>query len=227
MSIPTGNVLKRGAEAVLYKGTWFSRPALFKVRVKKAYRHPTLDERIRLERTANEGRVMASLLAGGLPVPRLYEVDLKEHCIVMEYVAGKRLKDVIPSIEGTLQEVFVEIGRYISKMHEMGIIHGDLTTSNIIHEEKARSERYRLVFIDFGLSAHSLNVEDKSVDIHLFKRVITSTHADYFECIFPPFLQGYKEYSEESGNAKKFDEIMKRLEKIETRGRYVEKRKRK
>jgi Kae1-associated kinase Bud32 len=227
MLVPTGKILKKGAEAVLYTGTWFSLPALFKVRVEKAYRHPALDERIRLERTVNEARVMASLLLGGLPVPRLYEVDVKDHCIVMEHVAGTRLKDVIPSIEGRLGAIFKEIGRHVSKMHEMGIIHGDLTTSNIIHEETPGNGRSKLTFIDFGLSMHSLSVEDKAVDIHLFKRVITSTHADHFEHIFPPFLQGYGKYLEESGSAEKFDEIMKRMEKIATRGRYVEKRKRK
>ena len=85
----------------------------------------------------------------------------------------------------------------------------------------------KLTFIDFGLSKHSLNVEDKSVDIHLFKRVITSTHAEYFEQIFPAFLDGYEDYLVQGGEREKFSKIMKRLDKIETRGRYVEKRKRK
>ena len=55
----------------------------------------------------------------------------------------------------------------------------------------------------------------------------TSTHAEYFEQTFPAFLKGYEDYLAQAGSSKKFNKIMKRLEKIETRGRYVEKRKRK
>ncbi|MFX0098335.1 MAG: Kae1-associated kinase Bud32 [Candidatus Hodarchaeota archaeon] len=227
MDFPADNVFKKGAEATLYKGTWFSLPVLYKVRVKKAYRHPVLDEKIRSERTANESRIMENLLFNGIPVPCIYEVDVKDHYIVMEYMSGKRLKDVIPLMEEKLEGIFMEIGKHVARMHDIGIIHGDLTTSNIIHYQEPGSNECKLTFIDFGLSKYSVNVEDKSVDIHLFKRVITSTHIEFFDQIFPAFLKGYEEILVKDGKREKFNQIIKRLEKIETRGRYVEKRKRK
>lgn len=225
--MPPGEVLRKGAEAILVKGEWLGREALFKVRTRKAYRIPQIDDKIRAERTVTEARILASLLDAGIPVPGLLDVHLKDATIVMELVRGARLKDVVAPLRGKLARIFARIGAAVARMHGLDIIHGDITTSNIIYESALDSDDIAFRFIDFGLARHTSSVEDKSVDIHLFKRVITSTHAGDFERLFPPFMDGYKAHLEQHGRSGDFKKIERRLEQIETRGRYVEKSKRK
>ncbi|MEX2682838.1 MAG: Kae1-associated kinase Bud32 [Candidatus Sigynarchaeota archaeon] len=226
-TVPAGEVLRKGAEAILVKAEWLGREALFKVRTRKAYRIPQIDDRIRAERTVTEARILASLLNAGIPVPGLLDVHLKEATIVMELVHGARLKDIVTPLRGKLARIFAQIGTAVARIHELDIIHGDLTTSNVIYESPLDNDDIHFRFIDFGLARHTASVEDKSVDIHLFKRVITSTHAGDYERMFPPFMDGYKAHLERQGRSSDFKKIESRLEQIETRGRYVEKSKRK
>ncbi len=226
-TMPPGEVLRKGAEAVLVRGEWLGREALFKVRTRKAYRIPQIDDRIRAERTVTESRILASLLEAGIQVPGLLDVHLKDATIVMEFVHGARLKDVVAPMRGKLASIFTQVGAGVARMHGLDIIHGDLTTSNIIYENAPDRGDVAFRFIDFGLARHTASVEDKSVDVHLFKRVITSTHAVDFERMFPPFMAGYEAHLEQQGRSGDFKKIERRLEQIETRGRYVEKGKRK
>jgi Kae1-associated kinase Bud32 len=230
MTLPKGVILRRGAEAVLIKGTWsgedgVTKDVVFKVREPKAYRHPDLDARLRSERTSIEGKIITSLWHAGLPVPRVFEVDLPAGTIVLEHVLGERLKDVVPSLgKSILQGMMHRIGEAVAAMHARDIIHGDLTTSNVIVVD-AEGTDFRI--IDFGLSRHTSSVEDKSVDLHLFKRVVTSTHASAFDDLFPPFMDGYRVGMESAGKGEQFARIDARMQAIETRGRYVQKKKRK
>jgi Kae1-associated kinase Bud32 len=226
-ALPPGEVLRKGAEAVLVKGEWLGKEALFKVRTRKRYRIPEIDDRIRAERTVTEARVLASLLEAGIPVPALLDVDLKDATIVMEFVRGARLKDIVAPLRGKLAAIFTRVGAGVARMHDLDIVHGDLTTSNIIYESALEGGDIAFRFIDFGLARRTASVEDKSVDIHLFKRVITSTHAGDYELMFPPFMAGYKAHLDGQGKSGDFNRIERRLEQIETRGRYVEKSKRK
>ncbi|HME55189.1 MAG TPA: hypothetical protein VKM55_23480 [Candidatus Lokiarchaeia archaeon] len=42
--LPSGEIIRKGAEALLIKGPWFDQEeALYKIRVKKAYRIPAID----------------------------------------------------------------------------------------------------------------------------------------------------------------------------------------
>ncbi|MBN2150897.1 MAG: Kae1-associated kinase Bud32 [Candidatus Lokiarchaeota archaeon] len=225
--LPPGEVLRVGAEAVLVKGEWLGGEALYKVRTRKAYRIPQIDDRIRAERTVTEARILASLLEAGLPVPGLLDVHLKDATIVMEFVHGARLKDVVGPLRGKLASIFSLVGAGVARMHGLNVVHGDLTTSNIIYESPLDSEEIAFRFVDFGLARHTASVEDKSVDVHLFKRVITSTHAGDYDHMFPPFMAGYEAHLEQQGRPGEFKKVERRLEQIETRGRYVEKSKRK
>ncbi len=220
--VQNGQVLRKGAEATLVKGTWLGSEAVFKIRARKAYRHPVLDEKLRRERTVGEARVLGTLLQAGIPVPCLLEVNVKECFLVMEFVPGQRLKDAIPDLEkGTwLEDVMERVGYHVAGIHEINYIHGDITTSNIIYDKG----NFKL--IDFGLARHTTNVEDKAVDLHLFKRVLTSTHAHFFDRMFPPFMAGYKKRAAEKQVNDSCKHVLDRMEKIQTRGRYVEKRKR-
>ncbi|MHA1682335.1 MAG: Kae1-associated kinase Bud32 [Promethearchaeota archaeon] len=227
MNQERGHVIRKGAEAELIKSTWLGKPAISKIRVKKKYRHPQLDARLRKERTIMESKIIVQLMMNGIPVPTLYETILKDSCIIMEFIEGSRLKDVINGFqEDTIIPLMKEIGRNVAKMHDLGIVHGDLTTSNIIatHEEDGKSRSF--TFIDFGLSQYSNSLEDIGVDIHLFKRVITATHASKFDIIYPAFLEGYREQLQQDGK-RPFKQLMNKIEQIESRGRYIEKKKRK
>ena len=92
-------------------------------------------------------------------------------------------------------------------MHNNNIIHGDLTTSNMILENE-------IYFIDFGLSFFSDKTEDKAVDLHLLRHALESKHHKIFEKSFKAVLNGYK------SKCRKYNETIKRLEKVESRGRY-------
>ncbi len=225
--LPAGEIIKKGAEAVLVKGMWLDQEALYKVRLPKTYRIPQIDAKLRVDRTITEARILGALLEAGIPVPGLLDVDAKGGIIVMEFIHGQRIKDMVSALQGKLGPIFEKVGYLVAAIHELDIIHGDLTTSNIIYESKPDSEDISFTFIDFGLARHSTSIEDKSVDIHLFKRVITSTHASMYNAMFPPFMAGYKRFLEEQGRSTDFIKISRRLEQIESRGRYIEKSERK
>ena len=63
------------------------------------------------------------------------------------------------------------MGKTINKVHDLGIIHGDLTTSNMI----IRNDK-QIVLIDFGLSYYKDSAEDKAVDLYVLERAFKSTH---------------------------------------------------
>jgi TP53 regulating kinase-like protein len=105
-----------------------------------------------------------------------------------------------------------EIGRQIGKLHRAGIVHGDLTTSNMILREG------RVHLIDFGLADFDSTLEARGVDLHLLKRAMESTHYTWFEEGFKAVLEGYAEVLGEKARK----EIEEKIEEIESRGRYRE-----
>lgn len=58
-------MIKQGAEARLYKGTYLGRAALIKERFVKKYRHPDLDTLLTKERTKGEARAIVRAKAAG------------------------------------------------------------------------------------------------------------------------------------------------------------------
>jgi Kae1-associated kinase Bud32 len=211
-------VIYKGAEASLFKGKWFDKTVLIKQRIPKKYRIVELDDEIRRFRTVREAKMLIAVKDSGIPVPQVYEIDLNAYWIVMKYIPGNKLKNLLHLIDGEKRrDYFKQIGRYIALMHKKNYIHGDLTTSNIII-----TENENIFFVDFGLSNRSDSIEDKSVDLHLFKRVLMSTHGSYFNECYDNLLGGYEEeYGKDSS------EIIERISVIESRGRYIEKEERK
>lgn len=214
-------IIHKGAEANLYYGSWFDKKVIFKYRIPKKYRIEELDKTIRNARTLNEARALIRVKNYGLNVPQVYEIDTKNSIIVMKYIEGEKLKDALESLDNSKkEEIFKEIGRYIAILHMNGHIHGDITTSNII-----LTKNQKIFFIDFGLHEYSDSIEDKSVDLHLLKRILISTHGKDSNMCFNAFLRGYhQEYPEESTEESR--QIMKNIDVIETRGRYVKKEER-
>lgn len=211
-------IIYKGAEATLYKGKWFDKEVLVKYRIPKKYRIEELDKKLRRTRTIKEGKMLISIKKCNVPVPPVFEADLNNNWLIMKYIKGQKLKDLIGKIDKSKRKwYFEQIGKYIAFMHKNDFIHGDITTSNIII-----TKNEKIFFVDFGLSMKSIKIEDKSVDLHLIKRVLRSTHGQYFEECFKSLINGYKlEYGSKS------DEIVDRIETIESRGRYIEKNKRK
>ena len=189
--------IARGAEAVLYE----DKDTIIKHRLKKNYRIKEIDESLRKFRTKREAKILQKI---PIPAPKLISTDNKEK-IVMEKINGNKVRDILDS----KPKLAKEIGEKLAKMHDAGIIHGDLTTSNMIFDKE-------IVFIDFGLSFHSIKEEDKAVDIHLFKQALESKHFKIKEKAQQEFFSGYKK-------AKGYEQIMQRLEKVELRGRYKHK----
>jgi TP53 regulating kinase-like protein len=210
------NLIHKGAEASLYLGKWFGKKVIFKHRIPKKYRLEEIDNKIRIERTLNEGRALIRVKNYGLNVPQVYEIDPQNATIIMRYIEGEKLKNLIEILDIPKKEkIFKDIGSMVATLHKNGHIHGDITTSNLIVTKEEN-----IFLIDFGLHEYSDTIEDKSVDLHLFKRVLISSHGSNYEFCFKAFLEGYQtEY--EKLNLSECKSIIKNANTIETRGRYV------
>jgi len=196
----------RGAEAVLY----MDNGLLVKERVSKGYRIGEIDDALRLSRMRREVRMLEKVDCG----PRVYDTDERKMSIKMEFIDGDVLRDVLDLMEEEkMRDVMVRLGRIFAGLHDKDIIHGDLTTSNVLltNEKKNENDR-RIYLIDFGLSF----VSKRAVELRLFLQALESGHFMVAEECFGYFLDGYKIYSG-------YDGVMKRLEKVERRGRYKRK----
>lgn len=192
-----------GAEAILIR----REKVLIKHRIKKSYRLPELDEKIRKQRTKREAKLLekASKL---IPIPKILKIDEKTKEIEMEFIQGKKLSEHLDSLTNK-EKICEQIGKQIAKLHDNDIIHGDLTTSNIILSEKDK----KLYFIDFGLGFTSKRAEDKAVDLHLIKEALEARHFQHTHECFQAILEGYK-------ISKNYKQVLQRLKKVEARGRY-------
>ena len=190
-------MIQQGAEAKLYK----IGNKLIKERIKKSYRTEELDKKIRKFRTRKEAKLLST---AKINVPKIFNVDEQEMKIEMEFLEGDLLKDVLDSLPLKKSlEICIQIGEEVSKSHSQDIIHGDLTTSNMILKDN------KIYFIDFGLGFISSKVEDKAVDLHLLKQALESKHYKKFEKYYKTILKNYKH-----------KDVIKRLDKVELRGRY-------
>lgn len=211
-----GILIKRGAEACIYLGEWFGRKVIFKKRLPKKYRLPELDRAIQIQRTKHEPQMIHKAKEAGVPTPIIFMVDLENAMIIMEYVEGKRVKDILNELPREERiKICRQIGRLIGRLHRSGIVHGDLTTSNMILTADGR-----IVLIDFGLSEQSIDIESRGVDLHLVKRALASTHYNYVDECFSAIIGGYRE---EMG-AEMTKDVLERITEIEKRGRYVAER---
>lgn len=194
-------IIQQGAEAVLI----LCEEQVLKRRAAKGYRLKELDEKIRKLRTRGEAKLLEK--AGKIiPVPRVLKVDEGKKEIDMEFIDGLKLSEYLDSMKNW-REACEAIGKNIAKLHDAGIIHGDLTTSNMIWSNG------KLFFIDFGLGFQNGHTEDKAVDLYLIKEALEAKHFSRFEDYFKAVLKGY-EVSKNHG------EVLKRLAKVEKRGRY-------
>ena len=205
-------LIRKGAEANLYVEEWYGLRVIKKARIPKAYRLHQIDLEIRRSRTAHEAQILHEAKQAGVPTPIIYFIDVNRAFIVMEHVEGPRVKEILNTLSSTdRRRLCRHIGGLIGKLHRKGIIHGDLTTSNMI-----RGKNERVFFIDFGLAEYSMEVEKRGVDIHLMKRALESTHYTHAKECFNAIIEGY---ILEVGD-KNSEDVVTRVGEIAKRGRY-------
>ncbi|KAH6625410.1 serine/threonine-protein kinase bud32 [Boeremia exigua] len=243
--------ITQGAEALVYKTTFLtpSTPAVVKYRPPKPYRHPTLDKRLTKSRLLAEARSLVRVKREGVNVPGVLGCDADAGWLVLEYVDGRTIRRVLDAWAAEVKEqekrVFAEggdvgqlergggdaseimglmgrVGREVGKLHELGVCHGDLTTSNLMlrppplkmpqEEATHQSLAGDIFLIDFGLTSSTIQDEDRAVDLYVLERAFSATHPAA-EHLFHEVLDAYgKSY-------KGAKSVLKRLEGVRLRGR--------
>ena len=186
----------RGAEAEVELGA----ADAVKRRLPRRYRLPALDMRLRAERTRSEARLLSAARRAGVATPVVRDVD--GTTIVMERVHGEVLKAALD--EATVHEA----GRTVGLLHGAGIVHGDLTSSNMVVRDG------RIVLIDFGLAQATEELEARGVDVHVLLQTLASATPDPAP-LAAAFAQGYAETFPGAG------QVLEREVEIRQRGRYL------
>lgn len=194
-------IIQQGAEAIIS----LDKNKIIKNRVRKSYRLPVLDEKLRKRRTKSESKII-NKLSKIINVPKILESDNQEK-IYMEYINGKKLSEELEKLDW--KEICKQLAESITKLHNQNIVHGDLTTSNMIYKNN------KVYLIDFGLGFHSHKIEDKAVDLHLLKQAFEAKHFKITEESIKIILNNYKANNREL--------ILEQLKKVESRGRYKDK----
>ncbi len=216
----SSQILYRGAEAIVS----LENNLIKKQRIKKSYRISQIDEKLRKLRTRSEAKIIEKL-KDIVNVPKIISVDENEKNrkffasfktgnfedeIIMENIDGKRLSEHLDEFPLKKQkQIIKQLGKDVSKMHEADIIHGDLTTSNMILKDD------KIYFIDFGLGFQNGKYEDKAVDLHLLKQALEARHFKNWKILFNEFEKSYI-----SINKTESKKVLERLKAVEKRGRY-------
>jgi Kae1-associated kinase Bud32 len=203
-------ILCRGAESIIYLDTFDGQQVLVKERVKKNYRLEQIDEKLRKERTRKESKLLTEARKVGVLTPSIVHTDFQTNKIIMENISGKRMKEFLNSTDKKgVQDISFEIGKLIGRLHENGIVHGDLTTSNMILKDK------QIYFIDFSLGSFSRRIEDQGVDLNLLIEALKSTHFKILKICWSNIVKGYKQEYNEA------DKVLEKVKEIEKRARYM------
>jgi Kae1-associated kinase Bud32 len=129
----------------------------------------------------------------------------------MEEIKGVRVKDALNDLPvERAREVCVRIGEIAAKLHANDIVHGDLTTSNMLLEGE------RIVTIDFSLGSKTSETEDKGVDMHLLEEAFHSAHhqrSELYEVVKDAYARSYDQGLQ----------VLDKVKEIEKRGRYTRK----
>ncbi|NYZ74921.1 Kae1-associated serine/threonine protein kinase [Candidatus Micrarchaeota archaeon] len=183
----------KGAEAELLECRFMGEEALCKRRGRKQYRVHELDYRLRSERTRKEARILSAAKQKGVRCPLVKHVDETRKELFINKIDGILLRNALS------KDALAQAGKQLALLHEGGIVHGDSTASNFMVEGNGT-----VWLIDFGLAEYSTELEEQATDLLLFKKSVSQKQ-------FQEFLDGY------SRNAA----VLKQLEEIEKRGRYV------
>lgn len=199
----------KGAEAAVSRSTYLGRRVVVKTRMPKSYRDPVLDSRIRSQRTRAEARLVREARIAGVGTPLIYSVDLSKGEIVMENVGGTTVKSLLDDNPESASGVCESIGRDLARLHDAGISHGDLTTSNMMCRDGGG-----ICYIDFSMGASDITEEEMGTDLRLLERALASAH--------PDVPDAYDMVAEAYAVAKKDAQgVFDKIEEIKARGRYT------
>lgn len=222
-------MISQGAEALVFLSsihpyTDEKASLIVKYRPPKPYRHPKIDALLTKSRTIAEAKFMAKLLKLNIPAPALVLLDAPKGVICMTKIGADLADGSVSSLKNFLwwleksdadpygaeaEAACTSTGAIIGKLHAQDMIHGDLTTSNImLHDGQAH-------LIDFGLSLYSALAEDKAVDLYVLERAVNSTHSEFADKYNEWLLQGYQSAVPKG----KLKDTMKKLEDVRLRGR--------
>lgn len=215
--ITKDKVFKKGAEAHLSYGTFLGREAIFKERKEKKYRHPQLDEQLRRSRTIREVKALTTAIEHGIKVPSIYGIDLGATLIILERIKGPMLSQMIHSNHSMVYPALENFGEATGRFHSCGLVHGDLTTYNVIWEE----DKELVTLFDFGLADFSHETEQRATDLFTLLTTLKGIQPKNFRESFNHFLEGYET------TASFFEEVENQVEEIALRGRYISKEARK
>uniref|UniRef100_A0A2P2I2Y3 non-specific serine/threonine protein kinase n=1 Tax=Hirondellea gigas TaxID=1518452 RepID=A0A2P2I2Y3_9CRUS len=218
------DLICQGAEARVYQGTWINKTIILKHRFSKKYRHPDLDKHITKERLKSEARSLVRCRMAGIRTPCVYHVDFITNEIIMEKIENSAtVRSVIKQyteasdeagsdeLSSNMKTLAVKIGKVLSKLHQNHIIHGDLTTSNMLLVEPYYDSP--VILIDFGLSSMEEKAEDKAVDLYVLERAILSTHRNT-DLFVSSLLAEYKK-----SGGKAACNVIAKLEEVRMRGK--------
>lgn len=207
----------QGAEARVFFGTYGGKRAVKKERFEKKYRHPDLDQQLRKQRTRAEVKSL-SRVRDKCPriahlIPHVLFSDTST-IIMEEVVDGRMCVDVIREETAAgrdTDKLFQAMGSMIGELHGAGIVHGDLTTCNLLVKGE------EVLAIDFGLSSSSCSDEDRAVDLYVLERALQSSGVS--DDRFSVLLSAYTDILGQNSSEKVVQSVIKRLELVRSRGR--------
>ncbi|GFY16614.1 hypothetical protein TNCV_2787401 [Trichonephila clavipes] len=217
-------LLSQGSEAKVYKGQFLGKSSILKERFVKKYRHPDLDQSLTLERIRAEVRALNRCHEVGIKCPAIYFADLQSRCIILQEITNsitvkEHLRSILEKqgVEGikSLTPLAHKIGKNIALMHKNELVHGDLTTSNILLKIDSciPDGDYEVYFIDFGLAKRDIVLEDKAVDLYVLERAISSSHPNCSQ-FYAAILTQYMKVLDNQASL-----VAAKLEEVRQRGR--------
>lgn len=218
-----GELIAQGAEAKVYKWRYEDKVTVVKHRFAKKYRHPQLDLKLRRNRSKKEQKWLRKAKAAGLRVPEVFHFDAAHCAMHMEWVDLPTVKAALMGCYDAASKTYeaarctrilAQMGRSIGTLHASDIVHGDLTTSNLLLKLELDADADgEVVVIDFGLSEGSTRIEDKAVDLYVLERALVSTHPESGFMV-DAILEAYAKF-----NPKTAQSVLRRLHKVRLRGR--------
>jgi len=239
----TQKMIAQAAEAIIL----LDDRKILKRRIAKTYRIPKLDEKLRKLRTRSESKIMLKL-QDKINVPKILHVDESTKEITMDFIKGKKLSDSLESLNW--KHIAKKLGQEIAKIHDLNLIHGDLTTSNLIYVDHSRLNE-KICFSQGKSQPIDLNIQTKNQKPHIQNRRLAFTNnKEDFSIFFIDFGLGFhssriedkavdlhllKQALEakhftifqdffkillDNYNSKDKPKILEQLKKVEARGRY-------
>jgi len=209
--------ISQGAEARLWLIPDYleEKSCIAKERFSKSYRHPILDARLIKQRCKAEAKCIVKCRRAGVPCPAIWGVH--PPVLYLEYVGDTTVRAHLEQAAENFQSLDYEglatkMGSILAKLHNTGVVHGDLTTSNMMLMEDSS-----ITMIDFGLARVTSNPEEVAVDLYVLERALLSTHPELEDKGFlTQVLATYK------SECKKSDANLQKLSVVRLRGRKRE-----